>query len=263
MEPQDTPNIDQVINSAMEENNSTLQVTNEVKTEEPTNQEPTSTNVETPTEEESFTTFDPKTAPPELLGVYKQWQRDYTQKRQTEKEYIKGLEEKLSKFEQVGNQPQINPNQPQPKNLVDNIISTVKKEIQTEQENSYIESNEKNFFNLDSRLDPNSPDHDEILLNYVAGKLSDMRDEYEAQNNGSTLGFDFSGNAKSLIAKYEEKLTNANKAFLNQQSQNAKNNAQKFAKTNPTAKTSPSKPSGKMSLDEAFDKAVDDTGANF
>lgn len=263
MEPQDTPNIDQVINSAMEENNSTLQVTNEVKTEEPTNQEPTTTKVETSTEEESFTTFDPKTAPPELLGVYKQWQRDYTQKRQAEKEYIKGLEEKLSKFEQVVNQPQINPNQPQPKNLVDNIISTVKKEIQTEQENSYIESNEKNFFNLDSRLDPNSPDHDEILLNYVAGKLSDMRDEYEAQNNGSTLGFDFTGNAKSLIAKYEEKLTNANKAFLNQQSQNAKNNAQKFAKTNPTAKTSPSKPSGKMSLDEAFDKAVDDTGANF
>ena len=75
--------------------------------------------------------------------------------------------------------------------------------------------------------------------------------------------FDFSGNTKSLIAKYEEKLTNANKAFLNQQSQNAKNNSQKFAKTNLTAKTSPSKPSGKMSLDEAFDKAVDDTGANF
>lgn len=261
----DTPTIDQVINSAMEEDNSTLQVKEEGKTEEPTNQEPTTTKVETQTEEESFTPFDPKTAPPELLGVYKQWQRDYTQKRQTEKEYIKGLEEKLTKFEQVGNQPQnSNPNQAQPqKNLVDNIISTVKKEIQTEQENSYIESNEKNFFNLDSRLDPNSPDHDEILLNYVAGKLSDMRDAHEAQNNGSTLGFDFTGNAKSLIAKYEEKLTNANKAFLNQQSQNAKNNSQKFAKTNPTAKTSPSKPSGKMSLDEAFDKAVDDTGANF
>lgn len=260
----DTPNIDQVINSAMEEDNSTLQVTNEGKAEEPTNQEPTTTKVETQTEEESFTVFDPKTAPPELLGVYKQWQKDYTQKRQTEKEYIKGLEEKLSKFEQVGNQPQINTpnNQPQ-KNVVDNIISTVKKEIQTEQENSYIESNEKNFFNLDSRLDPNSPDHDEILLNYVGGKLSDMRDEYEAQHNGSTLGFDFSGNTKSLIAKYEEKLASANKAFLNQQSQNAKNNSQKFAKTNPTAKTSPSKPSGKMNLDEAFDKAVEDTGANF
>ena len=187
MDNQDTPNIDQVINSAMEEDNSTLQVKEEGKAKELTNQEPTTTKVETPTEEESFTTFDPKTAPPELLGVYKQWQRDYTQKRQMEKEYIKGLEEKLAKFEQSGNQPQINPNQPQPKNLVDNIISTVKKEIQTEQENSYIESNEKNFFNLDSRLDPNSPDHDEILLNYVAGKLSDMRDEYESQHNGSIL----------------------------------------------------------------------------
>jgi len=259
MDNNDTPSIDQVISSAMEAE-STL---NQGKIEEPTNQEPTTTKVETQTEEESFTAFDPKTAPPELLGVYKQWQKDYTQKRQTEKEYIKGLEEKLSKFEQSGNQPQFNNQNNQPKaNVVENIISTVKKEILTEQENSYIESNEKNFFNLDSRLDPNSPDHDEILFNYVAGKLYDMRMEHEAQNNGSTLGFDFAGNAKSLIAKYEEKLTNSNKAFLNQQSQNAKANSQKFAKTNPTAKTSPSKPSGKMSLDEAFEKAAEDTGAN-
>jgi hypothetical protein len=259
MDNNDTPNIDQVINSAMEAE-STL---NQGKTEEPTNQEPTTTKVETQTEEESFTTFDPKTAPPELLGVYKQWQKDYTQKRQAEKEYIKGLEEKLSKFEQSGNQPQFNNQTNQPKaNIVENIISTVKKEIQIEQENSYIESNEKTFLSLDDRLDPNSPEHDEILLNYVAGKLSDMRDEYEAQHNGSVLGFDFSGNTKSLIAKYEEKISNANKAFLNQQSQNAKANAQKFSKANPTAKTSPSKPSGKMSLDEAFEKAAEDTGAN-
>lgn len=260
MDNQDTPNLDQVINSAMEEDNSTLQVTPEVKPVEPTNQEPSTTKEETKIEEESFTPFDPKTAPPELLGVYKQWQKDYTQKRQGEKEYIKGLEEKLAKFEQTGNQTQTAPNQT---NVVDNIIQTVEQKIQLNQENSYIESNEKEYFNIDSRLNPNSPDHDEFLSIIVGDKLNTMRDEYEAQHNGSVLGFDFKGNTQTLIKSFDEWVSTQNKNFISQQSQNAKANAQKFAKVNPSAKTTSSKPSGKMSLDEAFEKAIDDTGTTF
>lgn len=271
-----TPDIDNVINSAIEADSTLKPESVETDTQE------VDTKVETPVEaeqEESFTTFDPKTAPPELLGVYKKWQQDYTQKRQTEKAYIKDLESKLSQFEQRTNQPQvkndieesfnqgkqageINPNM----SLADYtkyVINQAKKEIATENENSYIESNEKSFFNIDSRLDPNSPDHDEILLSFVAGKLTDLREEYEAQHNGSVLGFDFVSNGKSLIEKYEEKMAGAKKAFLEKQSLQAKSNSSKFAKQNPTAKSSSAKPSGKMSIDEAFDKAVEETGADF
>jgi len=258
MENQDTPSLDQVIDSAMEAD-STLNQEEEVK---PTNQEPTTTKVETKIDEESFTTFDPKTAPPELLGVYKQWQKDYTQKRQSEKEYIKGLEEKLSTFEQPTNKAQTNQNQTNP-SVVDNIIQTVEQKIQLNQENSYIESNEKEFFNIDSRLDPNSPDHNEFMSIVVGDKLTTMRDEYEAQNNGSILGFDFKGNTQTLVNSFDEWVSTQNKNFINQQSQNAKANAQKFAKVNPSAKTTSSKPSGKMSLDEAFEKAIDETGTTF
>lgn len=258
MENQDTPSLDQVIDSAMEAD-STLNQEEEVK---PTNQEPTTTKVETKIDEESFTTFDPKTAPPELLGVYKQWQKDYTQKRQSEKEYIKGLEEKLSTFEQPTNKAQTNQNQTNP-SVVDNIIQTVEQKIQLNQENSYIESNEKEYFNIDSRLDPNSPDHNEFMSIVVGDKLTTMRDEYEAQNNGSILGFDFKGNTQTLVNSFDEWVSTQNKNFINQQSQNAKANAQKFAKVNPSAKTTSSKPSGKMSLDEAFEKAIDETGTTF
>lgn len=258
MDNQDTPSIDQVINSAMEAD-STL---NQEKEVEQTNQEPSTTKEEPKIEEESFTAFDPKTAPPELLGVYKQWQKDYTQKRQGEKEYIKGLEEKLSKFEQTGNQTQTIPNQTNP-NVVDNIIQTVEQKIQMNQENSYIESNEKEFFNIDSRLNPDSPDHDEFLSIVVGEKLNTMRDEYEAQHNGSVLGFDFKGSTQTLVKSFDEWVSTQNKNFISQQSQNAKANAQKFAKVNPSAKTTSSKPSGKMSLDEAFEKAIDETGTTF
>ena len=224
--------------------------------------------------EESFSTFNPNELTPEMQAVYKRWQGDYTRTRQAEKAHIKELEEKLSKFEkqpQGTSQTEINNSyetgiqngQIDPKmSLADytklvkeQTKSEIREEIKTEQENTYIESQEREFFNLDTRFSE-GPGQDKILLNYVAGELGAMRDKYESEH-GNVLGFDFIGNAKQLISEYDGRITQANKAFVAKQSEQAKANATKSSKAMPKTSNSAGSPSGKATLEEAFNVAWD------
>lgn len=252
-----TPSLEEVIGSTMEPvADSTLPVSEtstEVKTETTEPAKPES-------EEETFVKVDPKTLAPELQAVYKQWQKSYTERRQQDKAKIREYEEKLSKFEQ-SQQTQTDPQVPQ----VENPQPTeemIQKKVETVLENRHIEEAEKSFFELDERLNADSPEHDEYFLNAIAGKLGSARQKFEDEN-GSVLGFDFIGQAKQLIAEYDYKMEKGNQAYLQRQKEMAKANSAKSSQVNPRTSSVSGKSVGNMNLDEAFEKAMEEHGSNF
>lgn len=274
----DTPSVEDIVSAEIDK---TETAPLEVKESKETPEETVKPEVQEAEQqpEENFTTFNPNDLTPEMQAVYKRWQGDYTRTRQTEKAHIKELEEKLAQFEkqampsqtEIDNSYQagIQNGQIDPKMTLADYTQMVKEqtkneikaEIKTDQENSYIETQEREFFNLDPRFSE-GPGQDKVLLNYVAGELGAMRDAYEAEHDGNVLGFDFVGNAKELIAKYDERVIQSNKAFVAKQSEQAKANASQSAKAMPRTSNSSGKPSGKVSFDDAFDTAWTKTVAN-
>jgi hypothetical protein len=125
-------------------------------------------------------------------------------KRQAEKEQLRALEEKLSQYEaQTPKLEDIPINRMTPQQFKEYTLAQAKKQVEAERDNAYIESQEKAFYEVDKRLDDESPDHDEALFYSVVGKLTKEREAYEAKN-GSVYGFDFVGRAKDLIKAYDE-----------------------------------------------------------
>jgi hypothetical protein len=273
----DTPNFEDVAGTAFEEQSPEVNPTTEAplqisEGDKPTEDTPEATGQVT---EENFTAFNPNNLTPEMQTVYKRWQADYTQKRQAEKAELKTLQEKVKQFEQPGNQPQteisnsyqrdrangsIDPGmtlEEYGKRLKQDIMS----EIQTGTENTYIESQEKQFFEVDPRFQE-GPARDPVLLNYVLAEVGTMRDQYEAEN-GNVLGFDFVGQAKKLVETYDKRIEETNKAFVAKQSELAKSNASRSAKNTPNTTNHSGKSSGKKSIDDAFEAALESTGTEF
>ncbi len=280
MEPKDTPTIDEVVGQAMdaaEQPTEPLQDT-EGETTKPETSEAEISEQKQP-EEESFTSFRPQDLPPELQQVYKRWQADYTQKRQTEKAELKRLQEENESLKQrapqsaTSDQIRQSYEQDMRSGQIDPTMTLVEytnaleerimNRVKTSQENNYIESQEKAFYQLDPRFDEDSPDFDPILFNYVAGETSKRRDAFEKEN-GTVLGFDFLGTGKGFIETYEERLGALNKAFVAKQGEMAKAKAQKFAQASPKGVSSAKgKATDKMDFDDAFEAAVEATGAEF
>lgn len=226
--------------------------------------------------EETFSTFNPNNLTPEMSQVYKRWQADYTQKRQAEKAELKTLQEKLATFEQQANAtPQNEINASYERDRANGTINPamsleeygnrlkadIKAELQADTENSYIDTQEKQFFEVDSRFQE-GPGQDPVLLNYVLAEVGKMRDQYETEH-GNVLGFDFVGQAKKLVESYDKRIEETNKAFLARQSELAKSNAIKTAKTSPNTTSHSGKASGKVTVDDAFEAAIQTTGAEF
>lgn len=269
----DTPNINEVVGEAFDKQSDTatepLQIT---EGEKPTEAAPEATGQAA---EETFSTFNPNNLTPEMSQVYKRWQADYTQKRQTEKAELKTLQEKLTTFEQQGNQPQNEINASFERDRANGTISPtttleeygnrlkadIKAELQADTENAYIDTQEKQFFEFDPRFQE-GPAQDKVLLKYVLAEVGEMRDQYETEH-GNVLGFDFVGQAKKLVESYDKRIEETNKAFLARQSELAKSNAIKTAKTSPNTTSHSGKSSGKVTVDDAFDAAVQTTGAEF
>lgn len=261
----DTPDISQTIGEAFDSQSEPLQIES---TETPPETAPPEVQKVEQQPEESFTTIDPTKLPPEMLAEYKRWQGDYTKKRQTEKAELKTLQEKLATYEQGNNHSnqitndfnqakqdgQIDPNM-SISDYTKLIKEDIKSEIKTDSENTYIETQEQAFYTLDPRL-AESPGQDKMLLNYVAGELGSMRDQYEAEHQ-TILGFDFTGNAKKLIEQFDKRTVESNKAFVAKQSEMAKSNSAKSAQAFPKANSSSGKPSGKASFEDAASAAWD------
>lgn len=191
--------------------------------------------------------------PDELKPIYRDWQKQYTQKRQAEKAYLKKLEEELEQLK--SNKPQT---QEEDRQTGKQVLEADKLEeyLSTREQNRYLEQQEKSFIKIDDRLDSNSPEHDEFMTNAIIGKLTQLRDEYEKENK-TILGFDFVEEGKKLIKTYDELLEKKLAQKLSQKSKEKQGKIEKSKKDNPNAKFSDTKSEKNMDLGEAISAAFD------
>jgi len=232
----------------------------EVKEEEAEKAEP---------EEESFADkpdLEGKT-PEELEEVYKNWQKSYTQTRQAEKAREKEMAEKLAKYEQTLNQfkaqvPEKPIGQMSPQELQQHFATKAQEIANNARENSYIESQEKSFYELDKRLDEDHPEHDPALFYSVVGQVTKLREQYEA-DKGTVVGFDFVGEAKQKIAAYDEAIKQKVQSYLKRNNETARGRVEQSSKANPKASSAKLKKTGGLDLEEAFEEALNETKGSF
>jgi len=217
-------------------------------------QKETETAKEPEGEEESFTEkkLSFNELPDDLKPIYRDWQKQYTQKRQEEKAYIKQLEEKIKQSEQ-----RVQPDSkkaPQVPNIQGLNPQQLEEYLDIRDQNRYIENQERDFKTLDDRLIEDSPEYDPWLYNGIIGELSRQRDAYEAKNK-TIIGFDFIGEAKKLISKYDQKIKQQGGEFIKQKTEQSKAIMEKSKKENPKAKSLDGRTIKALDLDEAVDSA--------
>ena len=268
MSDDNTPTLDE----AFEQASSTLKTEEQEETTEPQKSEEV-TEEETPEEEESTQpdgdeekeeateeeeseeTFTEKKLsfnelPDDLKPIYKDWQKQYTQKRQSEKAYIKELEEKLAKAETT-EQPKQDQDRSVPQGLTPKQLDEY---LDIREQNSYIATQEKQFIDLDDRLSEDSPEYDNWLYNGVVGELTKARESYESKNK-TILGFDFVKEAKSLIKNYDEKLLKKGGEVIKEKTAMTRQVLERSKKENPRAKSLEGKTSKPMDIDSSIEAA--------
>lgn len=257
----DTPTLDE----ALQEASSTLTTSEDESEEQP---QEVQEETQEPKEESQEEVFADKPelegkSPQELEEIYTNWQRAYTQKRQTEKEELAKIKEEMGQLKaQVPEEPQIPIDQMSPQQLSEYFAGRATKIAETAKENAYIESQEKSFYEIDGRLSEDSPTHDEGLFYTVVGKVTKLRDQFEKEN-GSVFGFDFVGEAKKAVQAYDESVKKQVQNYLGKQNQTVKDKAQRFQKANPKTKAGNVKKAGGLDLDDAFNEALAETGGSF
>lgn len=218
------------------------------------------------TEEESYTRIDPKTLPPELQAMHKSLLRDYTKKTQALAQQRKAFEERqLPKTEQLQEVPQTQPVKPNENMSVEEfeayMLSKVEEKLTAQQQKILDEQNQKyldkavqEFEGTDERLNPESPAYDEYMRNAVGIKLDEALSAY-TEENGSPIGFDYQSMTEQLIEQYEKHIESRAKAVAEARTKKAFQGVKRTASTSVPSSQAPSKPAGRMSLDEAIDSA--------
>lgn len=226
------------------------------------------TSNETEAAEESYTRIDPKTLPPELQAMHKSLLRDYTKKTQALAKQRKEWEAKMA-------QPQVETPAPQSQSQlpdaphegmsvdeytafmlakVEEKLTAQQQKILDEQNQKYLDKAVTEFEATDERLNPENPAYDEYMRNSVGLKLDEALAAY-TEENGSPIGFDYQGKTAELIEQYEKHMESRAKAIAEAKTKQAFQGVKRTAATSVQSSQAPSKPAGKMSLDEAIDSA--------
>lgn len=200
--------------------------------------------------------------PEELEEVYKGWQKAYTQKRQAEKEEMQKLQTRLSELESKAPKFEKPVSQMTPQEFQDFTLAQARKQVEAERDNAYIESQEKSFYEVDPRLDEDSPNHDSALFYSTVGQLTKEREAYEKEH-GSVYGFDFVGKAKGLVKAYDEATKLKVQSYLKKNNESARNKVDKSSKVNPKASQAKMKKVGGLDLDDAFEEAINEVKGGF
>lgn len=217
--------------------------------------------------EESYTRIDPKTLPPELQAMHKSLLRDYTKKTQM-------LAQQRKEIEAQRSQPQVETPKPQESTLpdaphegmsveeytafmlakVEEKLTAQQQKVLDEQNQKYLDKAVQEFEGTDERLNPENPAYDEYMRNSVGLKLDEALSAY-TEENGSPIGFDYQGKTTELIEKYEKHMGDRAKAIAESKTKQAFQGVKRTAPTSAQSSQAPSKPAGRMSLDEAIDSA--------
>lgn len=204
----------------------------------------------------------------ELEEIYQNWNKAYTQKRQSETEELKTLRaekeqlaQRLSGLEvQASNNPQraaveyqgeqddlmqlLQQGQISPADYhqrLQTIIQSQARAIAREEFESLSSEHDEasrqqtalfEVLGLDDRFNEHSPTYDKGMHRAILADVGEALDAH-IQQNGSSRGFDHKGIANSLISEWDSKVDAQVKARTQHSTQMARDAAGKFAKQNP------------------------------
>lgn len=261
----DNPTLDQVLDSAWDDNNGTVssdtdggddtvQGSQPEPSVEPKPVEVSEPKVTDKPTEENFSSVDPESLPEELKNIYKSLQADYTRKRQLETAKLREYETKIKQLEDKltgGEQEDLSNLTPE-----EQIRELARQEVKSQQAEAYRSTAKVDLENLDSRLNENHPDFKkfEWLDGMVRAQLDHELSLYE-EEHGTPVGFDHVGKAKSLLNSFDAYVEAKAKAYLQEQSRIAKEKAEKTSKASPDVTNPTTRRSGNMSLDDAIETA--------
>jgi hypothetical protein len=191
--------------------------------------------------------------PEQLEEIHKNWQRAYTAKRQAERKELEELRAKVSEIKPIEAVPDKPMSELTPEEYAMKVAEMAKTEVQTAGDNAYIESQEKAFYSLDTRLNQDSPEFDQDLQDLVMMRLSNAREAHDAQGL-PIRDFDFLGKAKEYIGAFDSRLKNSNQSFLKKQTEIARTRSDNFAKEVPNTSNAKTKVKS-MDLDDAIESA--------
>lgn len=225
----------------------------------------------TPEPEESFAAkgeLKGRTAE-ELEEIYQNWNKSYTQKRQSETQELKQLREEKDQLSQrlqsLEGQSSSNPQrvaaeyQGEQDELVQllqtgqispadyhqrlqTIIDSKARAIARQEfknlssdhdENSRQQSALSEVIGLDDRFNENAPTYDKAMRRSILADVGEELDVYLANNNGSSQGFDHKAVANRFISEWNSRIDAQVKTRTQTSTQVARDQAGKFAKQNP------------------------------
>ena len=228
-------------------------------------------------EVESYTRIDPKTLTPELQAMHKSLLSDYTKKTQGIAEQRKEFEKNQAEYEQLKSmrpqtpvKPQEPTNQALPEGVskdmtvdeytaymlaqVEDKINAQQQQLLEKQEQKYLDNAVKEFEAADERLNSESPAYDTYMRTIVGEALDEELHKYN-EEHGTAIGFDYQERTKDLVEQYENYTNEKAKAISSQKTQEAFKGAKRTAPMGVRGTQAPTKPTGKMSLDDAIDAA--------
>lgn len=232
----------------------------EDKSASPDGEEESDESKEESTDEETFLDKVPtyNELPEEMKAIYKNWQKQYTTKREAERAEIKALKAELEETKKSqAQEPKTATqqlNQQEQRDTRGMTQEQLDKYLDQREEQRYLKSQETQFFKLDSRLNSESPDFDPYLYGGITEQVIRERDAFDKEN-GTFIGFDFVGRSKELIKQYDQKLKQKGQEAIKEKTQKSQAFMDKSRKENIKAKSLTGKTNKPLDLDEAVDKA--------
>ena len=205
----------------------------------------------------------------ELEEIYQNWNKAYTQKRQSETAELKALREEKDQLSQrlqglegqTSTSPQkvaeeyqgeqddvlqllqqgrITPAEYHQRlqQIIQSQARAIAREefegLSSEHEESSRQQTALSEVNsLDERFNENSPTYDKAMHRAILADVGEELDAYLANNNGKSIGFDHKAVANRLISEWNARIDAEVKARTQKSTQQARDQSGKFAKQNP------------------------------
>lgn len=227
----------------------------------------------------------------ELEEIYQNWNKAYTQKRQSETQELKalreekdqlaqrlqGLEGKTSNPQQVAEEYQgeqddvlqllqqgrITPAEYHQRlqQIIQSQARAIAREefegLNSEREEASRQQTALSEVNsLDDRFNENSPTYDKAMHRAILADVGEELDAYLANNNGKSIGFDHKAVASRLISEWNARIDAEVKARTQKSTQVARDQSGKFAKQNPKGSPANSVSTEPKNLRDIFAKEI-------
>lgn len=208
---------------------------------------------------ENFSHVNPDELPEELKAVYKSLQADYTKKRQADSGKVKELEAQLAELQEqltTGKVKQAVADTASELSAEEKLREIARQEMKAQRESEWEKSALQDIESMDSRLNSNHPDYD-AQFDLFARSILDKKLEEFVEKNETKVGFDYKTVLVDAKKEWDDYLDKKNKSFIEKQKVLAKEKEATLKKQSPSTSKAESKPSERLSLDDAAQMAFE------